>query len=127
MSSVPDDTPFLQLGLAQTLRQTGRSVMQLGEIVLDLEHQILDDYRQVPQAAGRVQNLQALDFLKQATDEIAALLDRLADATPEGLTVGRANISDPMKLQDLRDAICQTETLTKQQDRQKSHEEIELF
>lgn len=123
----PCHTPDGQVRLADTLRRTGGCVSQLGLKVLDLERQILDCNGRLNDLADAAEGLQALDFLKQATDDIAALLDRMADATPASATLVCADIFQPMKIQELRDAIASDDPSPRQEGTPFSSQKIELF
>ena len=94
-----------EIYLADLLRRTGISIGHLGQTVLDIEHHIMEGAGASGLALETVRDLQALDFLKQATDDIAALLDRVAEAIPQTISVRRSDLIDPMKLEELRDAI----------------------
>ena len=106
MSDAHRDIMQKSLGLARSLRQTGRCVTRMGHTVLDLEHQLLSSADHKRQTSDAMQSLQALDLLKQMADDLSALLDRMADALPESITVDQDSILGPMKLQELRDMIC---------------------
>ncbi len=113
--------------LADTLRRTGQCVYGLGQKVLHLERQFLDHHTPIGNLAEATQGLQAIDFLKQATDDIAALLDRLADAMPSSPTMVRAEVFEQMKLQELRDVIGSACPKSEKEGILRSNKEIELF
>lgn len=120
-------TPDGQVRLAHALRRTGGCVSQLGLKVLDLERQILDSDGRLNALSDATEGLQALDFLKQATDDIAELLDRMADATPASATFVCAEVFKPMKIQELRDAIACDNPTPRQEGSRSSSQKIELF
>lgn len=110
-----------------TLRRTGACVHRLGQAVLELEQQIIDIDATAQVAAKDVTGLQVLDRLKQATDDVAAFLDRLADLVPASTAVDRAALIDPLKLEELRDAIGDGRPPEEQQKIMMSGKAIELF
>ncbi|MEJ8561283.1 hypothetical protein QTO30_08640 [Yoonia sp. GPGPB17] len=127
MSDTQNDITQKQLGLARSLRQTGRCVTRMGHAVLDLEHQLLDGATSKPQTNEAMESLQAMDLLKQMADDLSSLLDRLADALPESMTVDQDGILGPMKLQELRDMICGVGDTDSAYQHRVSDKEIELF
>ena len=95
--------------------------------MLDLEHQLLDGATSKPQTNEAMESLQAMDLLKQMADDLSSLLDRLADALPESMTVDQDGILGPMKLQELRDMICGVGDNDSAYQHRVSDKEIELF
>ena len=116
-----------RLVLATSLRQTGRCVLRMGHIVLDLEDQLLTRQDRQAQGVEDTQSLQSLDLLKQTADELAALLERLADAVPKDLLMDRDDILHPVKLQEIRDMIGGTSDVSFALEVPKSDKQVEMF
>ncbi|MEL7178595.1 MAG: hypothetical protein AAFN63_02080 [Pseudomonadota bacterium] len=127
MSDAAETTVENRLVLATSLRQTGRYVQRMGHIVLELEDKLFA--QQDDQALGveDKQGLQSLDLLKQTADELAALLERLADAVPKDLSIDRDDILHPMKLQEIRDMIGGTSDVSFALEVPKSDKQVEMF
>ena len=127
MSDAAETTVEDRLVLATSLRQTGRCVLRMGHIVLDLEDQLLTRQDRQAQGVEDTQSLQSLDLLKQTADELAALLERLADAVPKDLLMDRDDILHPVKLQEIRDMIGGTSDVSFALEVPKSDKQVEMF
>lgn len=116
-----------RVSLAVCLQRTSRCLAQLGHTILELERGLLDAADPTYTAFDQTQGLQSLDFLKQATDDIAALLQRVAETVPDCTSVNQTDVVDPMKLRELREVIGQYDTADKSNLTLFSGEEIEIF
>ncbi len=117
----------MQLGLADTLRQSGSCLGQLAHTLLELEDCVLAAADPSSSTAAETRTLQSLDYIKQATDDIAGLLLRLAESVPDTATVSRNAVIEPMKLQALRRRIAQDISGEKIDRTLFEGKEIELF
>ena len=94
-----------EIAVSIILRRTGLCLAHLGTHILNLEQQVLGDRNQTDAGLHHTATLQSFDFLRQATDDIALMLARLADAVPSAPKVSRVDVIGSMTLQELRDAI----------------------
>ncbi len=127
VSDAAETTVENRLVLATSLRQTGRCVLRMGHMVLELEDQLLAQQDDQAHALEDTQSLQSLDLLKQTADELAALLERLADAVPKDLFMDRDDILHPMKLQEIRDMIGGTSDVSFTLEVPQSDKQVEMF
>lgn len=118
------DCQNAQIPLAQVLQQTETCLNQLSERIIDLEHRIWGMQASLGTSAPEMAGLQSLDFVKQAVDDLAAMLGRISDTVPPTLVVPEIDVIAPMKLEHLRKLIGTVEvelaTIT-------SPKEVELF
>lgn len=94
-----------EIPLAQVLQQTGTCLNQLSERILDLEYSIWGMQAPLGAPTPEISSLQSLDFVKQAVDDLAAMMDRLGNAVPPSLVVSEIGVIAPMKLENLRKII----------------------
>ena len=115
------------VSLGACLQRTGYCLTQLGHIILELERGLLDGGDTDDTAFKRTQSLQSLDFLKQATDDIAALLKRVADTVPDCESLSQSDVIGPMKLRELREAIGEYDSTDTGTHTLFTGKEIEIF
>lgn len=127
MSVLPRTCQNAEIPLTQVLQRTGTCLTQLSEKIIDLEHAIWGAQNQRGEPAVQANALQSLDFLKQATDDLAALLDRLGNSVSLSLTVSEFDVVAPIKLEALRKVVGTTESGPKTTDRLSKQQEVELF
>ena len=94
-----------RIDLSCVVHRTAGCLAQLTQTIISVEHQVLSGNRPADPSLTEANALQALDFLKQATEDIAAMLARLGDAAPQPSEINAIDVLAPMKLQKLRDAI----------------------
>ena len=127
MNVMSDDHIKKQIGLPIVLQRTGHCMGVVGRIILDLEQQIFVDLDQSKIQLTDAKALQSIDFLKQATDDLAALLSRLAHAAPQSLSVDQAALLDPISVQSLREMIGEYDESQTDEGTVFKAQEIELF
>lgn len=116
-----------RLVLSSVLHQTAGCLEQLTQTILNIEHQLFSDNNPTDPPLTEANALQSLDFLKQATEDIAAMLARLGDAAPQSTEINAMDVLAPMKLQKLRDAIGGQGGDPKTYHTFTTYEEVELF
>ena len=124
MSIQPRDLSNANTPAVQVLRQTGSCLKHLSEKILDLECEIWSVKAVRGEPDFQLNSLQSLDFLKQASDDLAALLERLAEAVPMSIVVSDLDVIAPMKLEALRKVVVASEGDLSACAKQ---EEVELF
>lgn len=127
MIAPSQSTGDAHVSLGACLQRTGFCLTQLGHSILELECGLLDGGDTDDTAFNRTQSLQSLDFLKQATDDIAALLQRVADTVPDCVSLSQADMIGPMKLRELREAIGQYDAADTGTHTLFTGKEIEIF
>jgi hypothetical protein len=113
--------------MAQVLRQAGACLTQLSGKILDLEHALWRAHPPLDERTVAADALQSIDFMKQASDDLAALLDRLGDAAPLSLTVSEIDVIAPMKLEALRTIVGDTASCLNTVSRPTKQEGVDLF
>lgn len=124
MSIQPHSSQNVEIPLSQILQQTGICLAKLSEKILDLEYRIWGMQAPLGASTSEMSGLQSLDFVKQAVDDLAAMLDRLGDAVPPSIAVSEIGVIAPMKLEELRGIIG---IASNQLDAAAPQEEVELF
>lgn len=127
MSILPRDCQNAEVPLSRVLQQTGTCLTQLSGKILAMEHEIWGAQTPIGEPAVQANALQSLDFLKQATDDLAALLERLGDSVPPALSVSEFDVIAPMKLETLRQIVSTNANTLKTSYQRTKHEEVELF
>lgn len=127
MSILPRDCRNAEIPLREVLQRTGIGLTQLSEKILDLEHAIWGAQTALDAPLEHGNALQTLDLLKQATDDLAGLLDRLGNAVPYSLGVSEIDVIAPMKLEALRRIVSSSSNVLQTSDQGTQQEEVELF
>jgi hypothetical protein len=127
MNVLSHDCRNTDVSLRQVLQQTGTCLTQLSEKILDLEHTIWEVPTPLGEPVVQANALQALDFMKQATDDLAALLERLGNAVPPAFEVSEIDVINPMKLEILRQIISTNANDVNTADNRTEKQEVELF
>jgi len=108
------------------LSGTSDFVNLLTQTILDLENHILAEKGAAGQDKGSAGHLQSIDYIRQATEEVALTLARMAEAIPHH-ALDRDVILRPIKLQALRDCIDNVDGPHPKSDRLFERQTIELF
>jgi len=127
MNVSPDNCPKAQIPMAQVLRHAGTCLTQLSEKILDLEHVLWGAHAPLDEHTLPADALQSIDFIKQASDDLAALLDRLGDVAPLSLTVSEIDVIAPMKLEALRAVVGAAASRLNTVSQPKEQEGVDLF
>ncbi|WP_157058972.1 hypothetical protein [Loktanella sp. 5RATIMAR09] len=99
----------------------------MSEKILDLEHTIWGVPTPPGEPVMQANALQALDFMKQATDDLAGLLERLEKAVPSTVNVSEIEVIAPMKLEVLRQIITTNANALNAADNHAEKQEVEIF
>jgi hypothetical protein len=124
MSIQPRNHSHANTPVVQVLRQTGTCLKNLSEKILDLECEIWSAKAVLGEPEFQLTALQSLDFLKQASEDLAALLERVAEAVPLSIVASDLDVIAPMKLEALRRVVGASEVNLSESVK---HEEVELF
>jgi hypothetical protein len=117
----PDDHSFSDI-----LSGTSEFMKLLTKTILELENHILAKNGAERPVEGSAEHLQSIDYIRQATEEVALTLARMAVAIPHQ-TLARDVILHPIKLQELRDCIDYVDGPHPKADRLFERQKIELF
>lgn len=115
------------IDLAEALCRTASCIARLGQVIMELEDQLLGDNGSSKLAVAQLPGLQGIDYLKQATDDIAAVLLHLANVAPQTAVVSRTRLDKTIKLQEMRDAIGHGELPAAAEQTAFSTTEIDIF
>ncbi|KQB95396.1 hypothetical protein AL073_16220 [Loktanella sp. 1ANDIMAR09] len=127
MNVLPRNSRNTEVSLSQVLQQTGTCLTQLSEKILDLEHTIWGVPTPLGEHVTHANALQALDFMKQATDDLAGLLERLGNAVPPAFAISESDVISPMKLEILRQVISTNANDLNAVENHMEKQEVELF
>lgn len=127
MNKASTDLPKDEISLPFVLERTGQCLAHLSARILTLERRVLDSCSETDAALPDPETLQSFDFLNQATDDIASMLARLAEAVSPSSEVSRIDVIDTMKLQELRTAISFLDSDRLEEMAAFSDKKIEIF
>lgn len=105
MNQLSPNMPRADVALPVVLQRTSFCLSQISLRILALEQHVIQGNDQTDHSSVNATALQSFDFIKQATEDIASMLDRLADTVSQNAEVNRAHVLDLMSLQELRDVI----------------------
>lgn len=115
-----------EYGIRHVLYGTSDFVHRLMNAVLALEDSILAENRLDHEGSRPPVQLQSIDYIRQATEEVALTLSRLAEAVTDHPLDGDV-ILGPIKLDALRNCIAHSATSTEKPDLPTERNRIELF
>jgi len=104
---LPSDT---SLRLDAVMRQASLALNDIGQIVAQLEGQLLQDIAHLRADSHTLATLQSVDLLTQSVAEMEHLMERLEGAVPPDAHVAAGEVIGPIKLAHLRAVFLAEET-----------------